>query len=186
MNTIKTAWQWLGDRLQKLWHHLKGYLGLTALLLVIMGCAQSPAFAEQQWKVTRIYDGDTIVAQSGPQTIKLRLCGIDAPERSQSLGRLSTMSLKQILGQGNNTITFDGQEMDRYGRIIAEIFTQGPEGEIYVNAEQTRRGMAYYYSQYAVNCPGRQAILEGQQQAEAEALGVWHSPQEKPWDYRHK
>lgn len=40
-----------------------------------------------QFKVTRVYDGDTIKAEGYDIVIKVRLVGIDAPETSKKKGK---------------------------------------------------------------------------------------------------
>jgi hypothetical protein len=41
----------------------------------------------QRWQVVRVRDGDTIMGQAGSRQDKIRLCGIDAPELAQPLGK---------------------------------------------------------------------------------------------------
>jgi endonuclease YncB( thermonuclease family) len=54
---------------------------LITLILVLI----TFSFAGQ-FKVTRVYDGDTIKAEGHDITIKVRLVGIDAPETSKKKG----------------------------------------------------------------------------------------------------
>ena len=55
----------------------KTYILILVFLLV-------PAFSfAGQFKVTRVYDGDTLVARGHDIDIKVRLVGIDAPETSK-------------------------------------------------------------------------------------------------------
>ena len=46
-----------------------------------------------------IYDGDTLRVTDGSQEIKVRLCGIDAPERDMPMGVESRDHLRNIVAQ---------------------------------------------------------------------------------------
>ena len=57
---------------------IKRYLVITSLILLI------PALSlAGQFKVIRVIDGDTILAEGHDIEIKVRLVGIDAPETSR-------------------------------------------------------------------------------------------------------
>lgn len=87
--------------------------------------------------VTRIIDGDTLECREASQRIRLLL--IDAPELSQgSSGRQARQALERLLPPGTvAAVELDVQERDRYGRILAYLFT--PTGEM-VNAVLAREG----------------------------------------------
>ena len=88
-------------------------------------------------KVVGIYDGDTVtVLDAGNQQHKIRLAGIDAPEKRQALGNRSKEHLSDLVfGQ---MVDVDGDKIDRYQRTIGKILLNGRD----VNLEQVRAGFA--------------------------------------------
>lgn len=139
----------------------------------------------ERWYVSKISDGDTLtVRQEDGSEMKIRLCGIDAPERSQPLGRESTEHLRSLIQQTNGEVQVVPVEKDRYGRTVAEVFTVLGNQEKLLNAEQLSSGNAYLYKQYAGNCPNKLPLETAEEIAREKHLGVWNGTHIKPWDYR--
>ena len=77
-------------------------------------------------KVVRVSDGDTIVVLTqDKEQIKVRLNGIDAPEKKQSFGRQSTKFLSNLVV--GRTVEVKKEGNDRYGRTIGTIILDGVE-----------------------------------------------------------
>ena len=76
------------------------------------------------WRVKpgSIYDGDTLRLISNNQELKIRLCGIDAPELKQPLGIEARDYLRSLVAQGDGTIYVLPIEEDRYQRTVAELW----------------------------------------------------------------
>ena len=95
-------------------------IGLVSLILY------SPALADTiQGKVIKIADGDTvaIVDESGKKH-RVRLAGIDAPEKDQPYGDISTQSLVEVvLGK---TVAIEYEKRDRYERIVGKVLVDSP------------------------------------------------------------
>ncbi len=72
--------------------------------------------------VTRVTDGDTVwvALPAGTQPVKVRLDGIDAPERCQAWGAEATAALSQRVL--NRAVTARLRAIDEYGRHIGRIF----------------------------------------------------------------
>lgn len=99
-----------------------------------------------QFKVTRVYDGDTIIAKGHDIKIKVRLAAIDAPEISRnnkvpeqpfsdkSKNYLSTLIL-------NKTVYIKGYDLDYYNRVLGVIFLDGKN----INLEMVKQGLAEVY-----------------------------------------
>jgi endonuclease YncB( thermonuclease family) len=139
-------------------------------------------------EVKRVLDGDTLVLKSGE---KIRLCGIDTPEKAQPLGNQATEKLRSLIAMANNQVIVFLVEQDRYGRTVAELFVKAsinsqPEQELFVNYEMVASGMAYHYERYSNSCPNREAIVEGERLAKSKRLGVWVGNDQRPWDYRRQ
>ena len=149
----------------------------------------APSPASDLWQVVpgSVYDGDTLRVQRNGEELKIRLCGIDAPEKDQPLGIEARDYLRSLIDQSNNSVRLVEVEGDRYGRTVAEVIAVLGESEINLNAQMVADGMAYHYAQYSGNCPSQNAIVEAEAIAQASRAGVWaDSASEKPWKWRQK
>lgn len=110
---------------------------LVTLFALVALNAQAESF---EAKVLAVMDGDTVFVKSGPFKAKLRLVNVDAPEKDQPYGKQSQESLQSLIG--GKVIHVESKAVDKFGRTIALISI----GDINVNEEQVRRGMAWAYS----------------------------------------
>ncbi len=128
-------------------------------------------------KVIKVADGDTITIQtSNNEKIKIRLYGIDAPEKKQEYGIKSLDVLKKL--SYGKTVDVEVKEKDRYGRTVGIVFLKGEE----VNLKMIETGNAWYYKKYA-----KEQINYADAEAEARKnkLGLWNSDKQMPpWEYR--
>ncbi|WP_343224857.1 thermonuclease family protein [Klebsiella pneumoniae] len=93
------------------------------------------ASADISGRIVRVLDGDTVeIIDPGNRLTRVRLAGIDAPEKSQPFGQRSRQELSSMVAQRLVTVT--GSETDRYGRLLGTIWL----GMTDVNAEQVRKG----------------------------------------------
>ncbi len=83
-----------------------------------------------------IYDGDTLRVNLNGTETRIRLCGIDAPERDQPLGIASRGHLRSLIDRGNGSIVVVPVEQDRYGRTVAELYVQPRSGLGYQAGEE--------------------------------------------------
>jgi len=133
-------------------------------------------------KVVGLADGDTITVLDSQQTQhKVRLMGIDCPEKSQPFGQNAKQSLSDLVfGQ---PVSVEWQKLDRYGRIVGKVLVNGQDA----NLEQIRRGMAWHFKKYDRE---QEPLDRGTySQAEIEARmgnrGLWSDPEPiPPWDWR--
>jgi micrococcal nuclease len=126
-----------------------------------------------------IHDGDTLRIRQGEKVMKVRLCGIDAPELAQPLGVESRNYLRRLVGDGSVRVLV--VERDRYDRTVAELFLVDGRS---VNVEIVKAGMAYHYARYSGNCGVRGAIGPAEDGARSSRIGIWGGDYQKPWDYR--
>jgi endonuclease YncB( thermonuclease family) len=151
-------------------------------LLVITLLTQS-AYAEVlTGRVVGVADGDTITLLDANNTQhKIRLGGIDAPEKNQAFGNVSKKSLSDLVY--NQQVDVDWHKEDRYGRKVGKVLVNNKDA----NLEQIKRGMAWYYKKYKGELvqEDRISYVQAQQNAETNKLGLWvdESPI-APWDFR--
>ena len=125
--------------------------------------------------VTKVYDGDTLTLQNNNGIYKIRLSGIDAPERRQSYGNVSRNHLYNMVR--NKFVYAEVHDKDRYGRYVAKIIVDTTD----VNAEMLKAGLAWHYKQYDKN--PEYARLE--QEAKQNRRGLWIDKNPiPPWVYR--
>ena len=127
----------------------------------------------------KVTDGDTIRIGD----TRIRLWGIDAPERRQTCqgrngdmyecGRDSAAVLTELT-RGRQVECME-KDRDRYGRVVAVCRTEAGE----LNAAMVRRGWAVEYKQFS---KGR--YNQEQAEAQREDLGIWSGRFEMPWDWR--
>ena len=116
-----------------------GRIGVLFVLLLL--AFSSPAFA---WtgKVTGVADGDTITVLRDGKSEKIRLHGIDTPERQQAYGN-KAKALTNSLVRGR-TIEVMPQTVDRYGRTVALVYVDGQS----LNELLIQNGFAWVYQKY--------------------------------------
>lgn len=89
---------------------------------VVPQSSETREFERWQLKEGSIYDGDTLRVVRGEEELKIRFCGIDAPERDQELGIESRDYLRSLVGFGSGELLIVPIEKDRYGRTVAEVY----------------------------------------------------------------
>lgn len=130
-------------------------------------------------KVIYISDGDTIHVQPRyGNKIKVRLYGIDAPEKAQPYGPQSTGILRNLIG--NQYVNVQIYTTDRYGRSVGKIFLQKQD----INAEMLKLGAAWHYKYYDKSAD-YQKYDHLEQVARDHHRGLWNRPKPTPpWEYR--
>ena len=152
---------------------------LATLLLFIAGELNATTL---QGKVVSVADGDTINVLDEKNTQhKIRLLGIDAPEKSQEYGQRSKHSLHQLIYSKLVRVVF--QKKDKYGRIVGKV-THGAED---VCLEQIKLGMAWHYKQYVSeqSKEDQELYAHSERRARNHPIGLWKEKQSiEPWEYR--
>ena len=148
-------------------------------LLLLLGLLWGPPHEPYDATVVAITDGDTVVVLKDKVQIKVRLSGIDAPEKRQPFGTVARSYLGE-LAQGQ-LVQVAPVNIDRYGRTVAAL--KLPDGRI-INEEMVRSGFAWWYRQY----PSQDKTLEGlEDEARIAKRGLWsHADPEPPWEFRRR
>ncbi len=149
--------------------------------------ALAPHFAwasELQGKVIAIADGDTITVLDATQTQhKIRLAGIDAPEKKMPFGQASKMHLSQkVFGRD---VRLNCGKTDKYKRKICVIYVNGQDA----NLAQVKGGMAWWYRKYQREQTEvqRTAYETAESAARSGRVGLWQDSNPlPPWEFRHR
>ena len=155
--------------------------------LVLLVTASAAAWATDLQRlpgqVVRIVDGDTVVLESDGARHRVRLAGIDAPERNQPWGNAGTRELRhQVAGQH---VVVEWYKRDRWKRLIGMIRLDGDD----MNLHMVDRGLAWHYKRYAdeQTPPDRDAYAEAEKAAQDARRGLWSDPQPiPPWEWRKR
>ncbi len=126
---------------------------------------------KDRYLVTKVIDGDTIELSGGD---KLRLLGIDSPERGDLLYDPATAYLASIVANKTVTVTYSKRRRDRYGRLLGYLFLD----DICVNEAVLSSGMAnvYLFDDNLSDSVRIIGLLNAQKEAIANKRGIWARP----------
>ena len=128
--------------------------------------------------VVAVTDGDTISVLHSGKAERIRLNGIDCPEKAQPYGHKAKEAASALVFGKGVTVQTYGQ--DKYGRTIGEVIL--PDGQN-VNQELVRAGMCWWYRKYA---PGDATLERLETEAREAKRGLWaDSHPIPPWEWRH-
>lgn len=134
-------------------------------------------------RVVGVTDGDTItVLDKSNVQHKVRLSGIDAPEKAQAYGQRSKQSLSAAVF--SKQVSVESSKRDRRGREIGKITVDGQDA----NLSQIRQGMAWHYKAYEKeqSPADRSAYAQAETEARIHRSGLWIDTNPiAPWDFRH-
>ena len=129
-----------------------------------------------------VSDGDTVTLLDGLQTQhRIRLAGIDAPEKAQPYGDASKRHLSEMVFGASVTVEY--AKHDRYGRIVGKILKGGHDASL----EQLRAGLAWHYKQYQreQSRADRGTYAGVEIEAQQAHAGLWRdSAPVAPWTWR--
>ena len=113
--------------------------------------------------LVKVIDGDTLIVKIQGAALRIRLGGVDAPESNQPFGDIARNVLAGLIGEQQCVLVYE--EGDMYGRLVAHLWI----GDMYVNAEMVKRGMAWFDS---ASAPDNLLYLDEEEAREAEAGSV--------------
>ena len=170
-------------------------LWLSALVLTGAGCSESrsPGPAQGPYTVVEVFDGDSFnLKAANGSIVRVRLIGIDAPEKGQPYSQKARESLESLLGSGR--IELSTQKIDRFDRWIARASVSGAD----IGLTQIERGYAWFFIRYQKDLDetSRQRYADAERKARDEEKGLWagialaeRNPAlapEPPWKYRER
>ena len=157
-----------------------GHVIVAAFLLL----AAPRAFADTlTGKVVKVADSATVTILDNNTQHKIRLQGIDAPERKQLFGNASRKHLATLVTGKEITVKWDNR--DRYGRIVGFVIVDGQD----VNLAQVKAGMAWFYRYYQkeLSRENRKLYAQAEDEARANKKGLWqHKNPMPPWEWRRQ
>lgn len=152
-------------------------LWFVVLALGIFLCAQVSYAETLQGDVVAVADGDTLTLLDANLTqFRIRLAGIDAPEKSQPFGQVSKQKLTKLcLDKPAQVVVVT---IDKYKRVVGDVTCD----QVHANAEMVRTGLAWVYRRYANNF---EYLFPLEQAARESHLGLWLDPRPMPpWQWR--
>lgn len=134
-------------------------------------------------KVVGVSDGDTItVLDSSNTQHKIRVAGIDAPEKSQDFGIRAKEHLSDLVFGKN--VNLPEAKIDKYGRTVSRVLVGNKDSGL----EQIKAGLAWHYKKYEIeqNPTDRASYSAAENQAKNAKLGLWSQANAvRPEDFRY-
>ncbi|MCB5246585.1 MAG: thermonuclease family protein [Candidatus Cloacimonetes bacterium] len=126
-------------------------------------------------KVVSIQDGDTITVLQGSSTYRIRLQGIDCPEKGQAFGNVARQFTSDLAFGKKVKVKYE--ERDQYKRYLGTVYV----GDRNLNKELLKAGLAWHYKEYS-----KDPVLAGLEvKARLDKKGLWSYPKAiPPWEFR--
>jgi len=130
-------------------------------------------------KVVSISDGDTIkVYNTGNGQEKIRLYGVDAPEKGQKHGDDARTHLVSLVS--GSVVEVEPVSEDMYGNTVAIVWNQ----KINISQEMVRSGYAWVYRKYC-DKPFCESWSTLESEAKRKKIGLWQEADPvPPWMWR--
>ena len=160
------------------------------LACLALSITTTPA-ADIDGKVVSVNDGDTVrVLDSAMVEHRVRLTGIDAPEKGQPFGTASRRHLASLVA--GKPVLVESAGSDRYGRLLGKVWVRPDDcpdcgRTLDANLAQIQAGMAWWYQYYADDQPpgDRESYQSAAMQAKRLRLGLWSEADAiPPWAWR--
>jgi micrococcal nuclease len=151
---------------------------ITLSIVICLAVMVLPSLA-YPWKgkVVGISDGDTITVLDRGKGHRVRLFGIDCPEKDQDFGsKAKKFTSDMVYGK---EVSVDNITTDGYGRIVGRVTVNGKN----LNEELVRNGLAWWYRKYATH---EEKLKELEESARSQKIGLWSRKNPvPPWNFRH-
>ena len=154
---------------------------VTRLLLTSFVVLLFPytSFADFTGPVVSVLDGDTLEVLHTHHPERIRLSGIDCPEKGQAYGQRAKQAASELVF--GKEVTLQTHGFDKYGRTLADVLL--PDGTN-VNHTLVKDGWCWWYRKYA---PGDTALERREAEAREERKGLWVDLQPvPPWEWRKR
>ena len=151
------------------------------LFLLVIFAINTSTFSQKQpgkltGKVIHIVDGDTFdLLTEDTVKIRIRLNGIDCPERKQDYYQVCKDALSTYIFGKDVTLITHGK--DRWKRVIADVYMN----KEYINLKMVENGFAWHFKKYSKDIN----LAKAEENARKKKAGIWKMKNpEAPWNYR--
>lgn len=152
---------------------------LIITYLAFMFATAYSCAVEWSGKCIHVADGDNITVMYHELPLKVRLYGIDAPERHQDFGTRARQHLRDLVH--DKTVSIDFMGFDSYNRALGIVYVE----EVNVNEEMLTFGMAWIFTRYCPD-PHLSRWLPLEKKSREEGIGLWsHKSPTPPWEFRN-
>ena len=154
----------------------KGRILLWSAALVLLGTVPTLA-ADFTGPVVSVLDGDMIEVLHHTNRERIRLSGVDCPEKGQAFGTRAKQATSGLVF--GKDVIMQPHGRDNHGRTLADVFL--PDGT-HVNHELVKDGWCWWYQKYA---PKDLVLRQLEQEAREYKKGLWSEPHPvPPWLFR--
>ncbi|MCI0921341.1 thermonuclease family protein [Sphingobacterium rhinopitheci] len=147
-------------------------------LLLLLLFVSSYIYANKiiQGRIIKVTDGDTVtLLAKNNKKIKVRLYGIDCPEKKQEFGQTATNYLSSTIY--NKNVKIEVKNKDRYQRSVGVIWLDNTN----INLSLLKQGLAWHYTQYDKS----QSYADAEKAARKAKKNIWSTKNPiAPWDFR--
>lgn len=158
---------------------MRFFVGLVLMLTSLMCSADVIS-----GRVVGVIDGDTIdILTVDREQIRIRLAGIDAPEKAQPFGNRAKQKMSDLVFDKTARVEFS--KRDRYGRVIGKVLVDGRDASLGL----IDSGLAWHYKKYASeqSAGDRASYSAAEEKARSLSIGLWRDDQPiAPWDWRRR
>ena len=149
---------------------------IPALVWAVLYLASPALAADFTGRVVGVSDGDTITVLHNGKGERVRLHGIDCPEKRQAFGNRAKQFTSNLVFA--KTVTVQAVDRDRYGRTVGVVLL--PDGRS-LNHELVKAGLAWMYRRYTND----QSLSDLEEEARVARRGLWADPNPvSPWKWR--
>ena len=146
---------------------------VLCLAILLSGTDASPFTGE----VVSVIDGDTVEVLHNGKAHRVRLHGIDCPEKGQPFGKVAKWATSALVF--GRTVTIQSHDTDKYKRVVADIVLADATN---VNQKLVKDGWCWWYRKYA---PDDAVLAVFEAKAREAKRGLWIDPQPvPPWAWR--
>lgn len=122
-------------------------------------------------RVVDVVDGDTVQVEMEGQIYPVRYIGIDCPEFGEHGYEQARQANRQLVQGRTVRLVKDVSDTDQYGRLLRYVYA----GDIFVNAEMLRRGLATALT-YPPDVAYSDLFIRLEREARAAGRGLWAAP----------
>ena len=152
-------------------------LGVVAALCVLLSHSYVSFASDFTGPVVSVLEGDTLEVLHNQHPERIRLSGVDCPEKRQAFGQKAKHAASDLAFGKDVTVQTHGH--DKYTRTIGDVIL--PDG-MNLNQELVKQGWCWWYRKYA---PGDTVLKGLEREAREGRKGLWADLQPvPPWEWR--